>query len=364
VDLFEAEAKRLLTGYGIRVPSHDLVRAGTLVPSFQGPRMLKAQILAGDRARYGLVREVRDHEDAAHSMATMTEAKGGPVEWFLLEEKLPVAAEFYCGFYVDRTQREPFLMVSPEGGTGIEAKTVHRIALSPLTGLRDFHVRQAARALSLDGRPFGGFAKVLHQLFRMFVECDCLLLEINPLAVTADGEFVALDAKMSTHAPSSGMATFQRLESASETHAREARDLGIHIVSGSGAIVIITGGAGQLMTMMDLVSARGGTVAGAMDIAALPLNDEGALQQALELTLRVTRPDVILANFYVRVWDGDMIGRAFAGVAQAHPESTVIVRLKGSRAEEGIRIVEQAGVAHHASLLEACEAAVACARKA
>ncbi len=94
MDLFECEAKRLLAGYGIRVPGHELVRTGTAVPGFKGPRMLKAQVLTGDRARHGLVGEVRDEQEAVRSMAAMTEAAGHRVEWFLLEEKIPVAAEF------------------------------------------------------------------------------------------------------------------------------------------------------------------------------------------------------------------------------------------------------------------------------
>ena len=214
--LHEYQAKRLFSDYGIPVPAGQMLDRSDdiagLVSAPGGPAwVVKAQVHAGGRGKGGGVRQVEDEQSLRDAVGAMlgsrlvtrqTDADGLPVNCVLVEQTVPIAREIYFGMLVDRAQERIVLMASAAGGMDIEAvaagdpDAILTETVNPAAGLQGFQCRNLAFALGLEGKQVNAFSKLLAAAYRLVLECDASLLEINPLVVTTAGELLALDAKV------------------------------------------------------------------------------------------------------------------------------------------------------------------------
>jgi len=363
VDLLEHEGKRLFAEAGLPVlPS---ATAATSAEAREAARRLglpcvvKAQVQAGGRGKAGGVRVCRTDDEvaaAADQILTMTIA-GRSVGELLIEPAVDIARELYVAIAVSRAERTPVLIFSRHGGVDIEeiardyAEAIVRRPLDPLLGPADYQVRDVLSAAAFDPRaaqaagrsPAEQLAAVVRALWRLYRDRDATLVEVNPLALTASGEMVCLDSKVTIDDNAlfrQGDLTSSRREAEAETRAREA---GIAYVALDGEIGVLGNGAGLVMATMDQIAAAGGAAANFCDIGG----GAGAatVKKALGLITSSPRVTALLVNVFGGITRCDEVARglleAFAETRLAVP---VVVRLDGNVGAEGRAILAAGNV--------------------
>ncbi|MBN1151963.1 MAG: ADP-forming succinate--CoA ligase subunit beta [Dehalococcoidia bacterium] len=353
--LHEFQAKRLLSGHGISVPTGQpaftVAEALSAAQSMTPPLVIKSQIHSGGRGKAGGILSAGTAAEAEAAAALLLGSRlvtaqsgprGMPVNAVLVEQSIAATREFYVGLLVDPARKQPVLLVSVHGGMDIEQvasehpETLVSVAVDPLTGLLHYQVRKLVRALNLTGALATQVATLLRSVYRLFVENDCTLVEINPLVITDKGELVALDAKISID----DNAIFRRPDMAAlkddtqiDLLEREAAEAGVSYVKMDGAIGCLVNGAGLAMATMDIVMLLGGRPANFLDVGGTA--DEDRICRAVELLLN--DPDVKVAwiNIFGGILRCDMVARALLRVlAQRRPSIPFVVRMQGTNADE------------------------------
>jgi succinyl-CoA synthetase beta subunit len=290
--LAEIDGKALLRRHGLAVPRGVLLRTGDPVPDEVvqwSAHLLKAQLLEGGRGRRGLVRRVGDLAAIAETRSLITAALGDREIPLLLEEAIEIAREIYVAVRIDGTRQALELLVAPEGGEQVE--TTEGLIRFPL----DATLTSAEALFAQLAQPFGrNLAARLARYFARLPEIarreDLELLEINPLAVTPTGSFIACDAKLIRddsadfrHDPEDFPVSRMLAERAMTPLERAARDLGFQLVEAEGDIALVTAGAGLGMMMMDLLAEHGLRAACFMD------NRRGAPDETMAERLQIAR---------------------------------------------------------------------------
>ena len=206
--LYEYEAKNILATYGIPTPQGEVVAnpggARNAASSLKPPFAVKAQVLVAGRGKAGgilFADTVEEAENAAEELFRK-QVKGIPIRKILIEEKISIVKELYFGITIDRFERSYVLIASAQGGVEIEeiaAGTPHAVSktlIDPLVGFRISDSEQVAGKMGYDGAQLDRLAGILEQLYHAGMDCDAELIEINPLCETADGTFVAVDARL------------------------------------------------------------------------------------------------------------------------------------------------------------------------
>jgi succinyl-CoA synthetase beta subunit len=285
--LAEIDGKALLRRHGLAVPRGVLLHAGEGLPRqathWRG-YVLKAQVLEGGRGKRGLVRRLRDLSELAPARAAF--AVDTPM---LLEEAIAIEREIYLAIRVDGTRQGLELLIAPEGGEEVEqAKALARIPVDAASVSADALYPSLAELFPRDLA--ARLARYAARLPRIAVDEDLELLEINPLAVTADGQLIACDAKIITddnagfrHDAEEFALSRMLAERAMTGLERTARDLGFHLVEADGNVALVTAGAGLGMMMMDLLADYGLAAACFMD------NLRGAPDETMAERLRIAR---------------------------------------------------------------------------
>jgi len=365
--LHEYQAKQLFADYGIPIPAGQVLdtpeTAIKLADSLGGSAwVVKAQVHAGGRGKGGGVRLVEDAQaldDAVRSLlgsrlvTPQTGAEGLPVNSVLVEQTVPIAREIYLGMLVDRSQERITLMASGAGGMNIEAvaasdpDAIITETVNPAVGLQGYQCRNLAFALDLPGKQIGSFSKLLQAAYRLLLDSDAGLLEINPLVITAAGELVALDAKVDLD----DNALFRhpqlaRLHDASQADEREhaAQQHGLNYIRLDGNIACMVNGAGLAMATMDLIKLHGGMPANFLDVGGGATADKVA--EAFKLILSDPQVEAILVNIFGGIVRCDLIAE---GILQAITEVEVtvpvVVRLEGTNARAGLDLIGQSSLA-------------------
>jgi len=297
--------------------------------------------------------------------------KGLRVEKVLVEEALNIACEYYLGIIVDRSRKRPVMMVSAMGGVDIEEvaekhpDAIARCFIDPLLGLMDFQARQTAYAARLDSPVLRDFVAMARRLYRLFTECDATLAEINPLVVTADGKLIAADAKLLIDDNS----LFRQTEIASWREETEedplearARQLGLAYVRLQGEVGIIGNGAGLTMTTLDVVQRAGAAPANFLDIGGGARAE--IVRNGLQLILSDPQVKGVLINIFGGITRCDEVAK---GILQAlegmEVRVPIVVRLTGTREEEGRALLEGTPLIPAATMQEAAEKIVALIRQ-
>lgn len=353
--IHEYQAKELFSMYGIPVEEYVLCNHPDEVPAaFQhlaaSKAVVKAQVLTGGRGKAGGVRLVSNPEEArrqAQEIFGMT-IKGFPVEKVIVSKAVAIKSEFYVSFIIDRNARCISLMMSTEGGMDIEEvarltpEKMHRFHIDPLTGLPDYLARQYAFIFS-DSLPLvNRLASILQNLFRLFTEKDASLVEINPLVLTEDEEWMAIDAKMvfddNALYRHPEIAELAELTEEEKTE-RYARSKGFSYVRMDGEIGCMVNGAGLAMATMDMIKLYGGNPANFLDIGGSSKPQK--VIDAMDLLLKDPKVKVVLINIFGGITRCDDVASglldAFEKIDSKIP---VVVRLTGTNESEGRNLLK------------------------
>jgi len=360
--LHEYQAKKLLSDYGVPAPQGGVARtpqeARAHAAAIGGPVVVKAQVHAGGRGKAGGILTARDAVEAEQAAGRLlgsrlttaqTGSNGLPVHAVLIEQSIAPEREFYLGLLVDPSRRRPVFVVSAHGGTEIEELADQRpeelasTAIDPVTGLLAYQARGLARQMGLKGALAGRAAQLMSALYRLFIDKDCSLVEINPLVVTSGGELLALDAKVALD----DNALFRQPELSAlqddtqlDPRELEAERMGVTYVKMDGSIGCLVNGAGLAMATMDIVGLLGGRPANFLDLGGT--GDENRVADAFSLLL--DDPDVRVAwvNIFGGILRCDAVARALLRVyAERKPAVPFVVRMRGTNAEEGTRILAE-----------------------
>jgi len=365
VKLHEHQGHELFRSYGIPVSKGIVAKtpreAREAAESIRGPVVVKAQVLVGGRGKAGgvkLAKNADEAETAARAILQLT-IKSLPVEKLLVVAAEPPEQEYYVGLTVDRAEKGVTLMISASGGVDIEELAseephkIHKLSIFPATGI------ESASLDPLLSRVFGSDAEraetSIRKLYRLFVEKDCSLVEINPFARVSDGSLKALDAKINFDDNSlmkhSDIEELQSPEEYSVDEAR-AREVGLSFVNLGGDIGCIVNGAGLAMATMDLIKHAGGAPANFLDVGGSS-NPEKVIN-AFEIILNNSRVKAILINIFGGITRCDDIAN---GILMAKKRIDipvpVVIRLIGTNDREGREILKNAGLSALEDLTEA-----------
>jgi succinyl-CoA synthetase beta subunit len=380
VDLFEYQGKQYFARYDIPVSpgdKADTVDEAVAAAEIAGyPVVVKAQVQVGGRGKAGGIKlandpdEVREHAGNILGM----DIKGHVVKRVWVEHASDIDEEYYASFTLDRAAKKHLLMLSAEGGVEIEtvAETnpdaIVKLHIDPVDGLDPATARQAAIDAKLPERALDGAADILVKLYRCFTEGDCDLAEINPLILTPTGKVHALDAKVTLD----GNAEFRHPEWAeySATEVLDAREQlakrhDLQYIGLEGSVGIIANGAGLAMSTLDVVNQVGGAASNFLDIGG------GANADVMAAALEVINFDDSVRSIFINIFGGITRGEEVAkGIVEAlgrvDLNAPIVIRLDGTNAEEGRRILADAGIPEsklrsEPTMLEAARAAVAIA---
>ena len=385
--LHEYQAKQLFADYGIPVPGGQMIEQPDAVPgvisSLGGSAwVVKSQVHAGGRGKGGGVRLVEDEAALRQAVSEMigsrlvtrqTDTEGLPVDCVLVEQTVAIAREIYLGMLVDRASERIALMVSSAGGMDIEEvaatnpAAIHTETVNPAAGLQGYQCRNLAFALGLEGKQVSAFSRLLSAAYRLVLESDASLLEINPLVVTGAGELVALDAKVDLD--DSALFRHPELAEVRDTRqedAREnaAREHGLNYIRLHGNIACMVNGAGLAMATMDLIKLHGGMPANFLDVGGGATAEKVA--EAFKLILSDPQVEAILINIFGGIVRCDLIAE---GILQAidviDVNVPVVVRLEGTNAEAGLALIANSSLAVQTAsdLTEAADKVVAALRE-
>ncbi|MEW6201055.1 MAG: ADP-forming succinate--CoA ligase subunit beta, partial [bacterium] len=339
-----------------------------------GRVVIKAQVHAGGRGKAGGIQIADTPEEAEQKAVNILgmKIKGMHVCKVLVTRAVEIQKEYYAGIILDRSQHCAVLLVSIEGGVDIEEvaarspEKIGRVQIDPLSGVSDYALRWACygAGIPLDESP--KVQKILAQLCRCFFEIDATLAEINPLCLTPDGEFVAVDCKIDLD----DNALFRhpelkelKEESEEDEIEREAHRRGLAYVRLDGEIGVIGNGAGLVMATLDMVTAAGSKPANFLDIGGGARAE--VVKNAMEIILMDSRVRGILINVFGGITRCDEVARGIVEAAASMSLSVpIVIRLKGTREKEGLEILREAGFESAATVQEAAKKIVALSKSA
>jgi succinyl-CoA synthetase beta subunit len=374
--LHEYQSKQIFSRYGIPIPKGKIAttadEARSIAIELGGRVVIKSQVLVGGRGKAGGIRLAKDPHDAEDIAAQILamEIKGLPVRKVLVDEAANISKEIYLGITNDRGVRKPVLMASSAGGVEIEevARTtpekIIKAHIDPLLGLKDYQTRNIAIGIDLPKQHWKSFNQIANGLWRVYQDCDATLAEINPLVITEDNQLIALDGKMLIddnalfrHADLADLRDLD-VEAPAEV---EARKYGLTYIKLDGNIGCMVNGAGLAMTTMDIIKLFGGEPANFLDIGG----GAGSDKVAAALRIILTDPNVcaILFNIFGGITRGDEVARGIlSALDEVKTNIPMVIRLVGTNAEEGRKMLSDAKMITAETLADAAEKAVAAAK--
>ena len=353
--IHEYQAKEIFSRYGIPVNHgllcHNIDDANQAYQEIGSPLVVvKAQVLSGGRGKAGGVKLAKNAEE----MRTHTQnilgmnIKGYTVDRVLIAKAEDITSEYYVSFVVDRTSKSTILMLSKEGGVDIEEvahstpEKIHKIVIDPSIGMPDYLARQAAFLLFDDMAQVKQAARILQKLYKLFVETDASLAEINPLILTPDGNVVAIDAKMTfddnaLFRQPKIAALFEPTEE--EKKEQFAKSKGFSYVNLGGEIGCMVNGAGLAMATMDMIKLYGGNPANFLDIGGS--SNPTKVIEAMKLLLSDKNVKVVLINIFGGITRCDDVANGLLeAFKQIKTDIPIVIRLTGTNEKEGRALLQ------------------------
>src|SRR5688572_13986887 len=364
--------KDLFRAHGMETPrgivAFSAADAAAATDELGGRSVVKIQVQVGGRGKGGGVELCDSPEAAAEAADRMigTAFKGFAVTRVLVEELLPIAREFYTSLLLDRSRGDYLAMMTAEGGVDIEelARTrpeaLRRIYIDPLLGLRSYHVRELVGTLPVEA--WEGAGEAFRKMYELVVERDAILVEINPLVLLEDDRVVALDAKVTIDDNAlwrqADIAELADQFPIDDVEAR-AKEQGLQYVKLDGAVGIIGNGAGLVMSTVDVVAQAGAGAANFLDVGGGASADQMAT--SLEVVLSDPAVRVVLVNIFGGITRCDLVAQGvLEALERVEARVPIVVRLDGTNAEDGRRILADAAhrsIVPAANMLEAAEEA-------
>jgi succinyl-CoA synthetase beta subunit len=364
--IHEYQAKELFRKYNVPVPQGGVAfsseEATQIAQTLGGyPVVIKAQIHAGGRGKGGgvkLAQSEQEVEDFAGQIIGMnlvthqTGAQGRSVKKVLVEQGLDIAQELYLSIIPDRETAKIVVMVSEAGGMDIEEvaastpEKIIKVAINPLQGIQAYHCREVAFGLNLAPAVIKPFVAMVRDLYRMFVDYDCSLLEINPLVITTEETVIALDAKVNFDDNAlfrhKDILEYRDLDEEDALEV-EASKFNLNYINLDGNVGNMVNGAGLAMATMDLIKLAGAEPANFLDVGG------GASAEMVENGFRIILSDPNVKGILINIFGGILRCDVLAeGVVQAAKKTginvPVVVRMEGTNIEEGRRILAESGL--------------------
>ena len=373
--LHEYQSKNIFAKYGIPIPKGRVAatsqEAKQIAEELGGRVVVKSQVLVGGRGKAGGIRLAKspiESEEVATQILAM-EIKGLPVRKVLVDEAAQIETEIYLGITNDRAARKPVLMASAAGGVDIEEvarktpEKIVRVHIDPLLGLKDYQTRDIAAGIDLARELWRSFGSIASGLWNAYRKSDATLAEINPLVITTDNRLLAVDGKMVIDDNALfrhvDIAEMRDLDVEAESEIR-ARKYGLSFIKLDGDIGCMVNGAGLAMTTMDIIKLFGGEPANFLDIGG------GASAERVTAALRIILSDpnvkTVLINVFGGITRGDEVARGILSALEAmKTEVPMVIRLVGTNAEEGRKILADSDMITAETLADAAQKAVAAA---
>jgi len=383
MNVHEYQAKALFRSFGVAVPAGGLAttpaEAEDVAKELGTPVVVvKAQIHAGGRGKGGGVKLAKSPAEAKQLASQIlgmtlvthqTGAQGKLVRSVYVEAGSDIARELYLALTLDRASESFAVIASTEGGMNIEEvaektpEKIHTELIDPVVGLQPYQCRKIARALRLDAPQTKKLEDFLTALFRLYLEKDCSLVEINPLVVTKQGDLFALDGKLNfddsalyRHADIAAL----RDPEEEDPRERAAKEIDLAYVGLDGDIGCMVNGAGLAMATLDAITVNGGRPANFLDAGGGA--DKEKVKEAFKLILRDENVRAILVNIFGGIVRCDLIAEGVVAAAlELAVKVPLVVRLQGTNAEQGRKILSESGlnITPAETLKDAAELAVA-----
>lgn len=366
MNLHEYQSKQLLSKYGVPVPdggpAHSAEEARDRAKALGGDRwMVKAQVHAGGRGKAGGVKMAKSKDEVGQIaegllgtrlVTKQTTAAGQPINTVLVEATTDIGSELYLSMLVDRSRGRVAIIASAAGGMDIEEvaasepEKIVTVFVNPSAGLQGYEVRRVGFALGLDAGQRKQLGRILAGLYRLFLEKDLSLLELNPLCTTGAGDLLALDAKINLddnalfrHSDLEALHDYSQ-EDEKET---QAKQWDLNYIALDGDIACMVNGAGLAMATMDLVKLHGGDPANFLDVGGG--TNEEKVAEAFKLILSDPNVRGILVNIFGGIVRCDVIAEGIiAAVREVGVSIPVVVRLEGTNVEKGRELLDSSGL--------------------
>src|SRR5580698_7917280 len=367
MNLHEYQSKELFSKYAIPIPKGQVADSpeGAVVAAQDlggSLWVVKAQVHAGGRGKAGGVKVVKDLDGVLKAAKAMlgstlvthqTGPEGLPVHQVYVEVGSKIAREIYLSLVLNRDEGRLAFVASAAGGMDIEEVAEHspekilRVNVNPTAGLQDFQCRQLAFGLGFKGPQVTQFGQIAHALYKLYLERDASLVEVNPLIVTADGNLLALDAKINIEDNAlfrhKDLATLRDV-SQEDPMERKAAENDLNYVSLDGNIACMVNGAGLAMATMDLIQLHGGKPANFLDVGGGATKERVAA--AFKLILSNPKVSAILINIFGGIVRCDIIAEGIiAAVKEVGVSIPVIARLEGTNAPLARQMLASSGLA-------------------
>jgi len=368
VNIHEYQAKEILSKYGVAVPkgrvaftpdeaeeiAKDLLKNNSVC-------VVKAQIHAGGRGKAGGVKLAKSHQEARGYAEAMlgkklvthqTGTDGKEVKKVLIEEGCSIARELYLGMVVDRAAQCVVVMASSEGGVEIEevaAKSPEKILkeyVDPAVGLIPFQARKLAFGLGIDKSLINKTVKFMDGLYKVFVETDASMAEINPLVITKGGDILALDAKMGFD--DNGLFRHKEIHDMRDLDEEDTKEIeasrhSLNYVALDGNIGCMVNGAGLAMATMDIIKLYGGMPANFLDVGGGANKEQ--VTAAFKILMSDAKVKAVLINIFGGIMRCDIIAEGvIAAVKEVGIKVPLVVRLQGTNVEMGRKILSESGL--------------------
>ncbi len=361
MNIHEYQAKEIFEKFGVPTPNSGVAstaeEAKEIAARIGGRVVVKAQVHAGGRGKAGGVKLVESAKQAGQVteeligtrlVTNQTGPTGVPVEKVMIAETLDIKDELYLSIVIDGDIGAPVVMASSEGGMDIEEvaattpEKIFRVIADPLIGLSPYHARDLAIALEVPSESIRATTKLIIDLYRVFIENDCSLVEVNPLVVTNDNAVVALDAKINLEDD----ALFRHQELANLIDPNQLDPLEqrayksdlAYVKLNGGRVGCMVNGAGLAMATMDITKNAGAEPANFLDIGG-SANQE-RIEEAFKIIVDDTDVEIVLVNLFAGIARSDVVAAGIvAAAAETAAEVPLVVSMRGTNAKKGIEIL-------------------------
>jgi len=370
--IHEYQAKEIFSRYQIPVTNevvcYTVEEAVAAAAKLGLPVVVKAQVLAGGRGKAGGVKLARTKEEVPEIAGKILgmDIKGYTVEKILVAQGVKFSSEFYVGLTIDRNSKSVIFMASAEGGVEIEevAKdnpdAIHKFIIDPDLGLTPFLARRIAFALFSDFNLVKQGADLFQKLYRIFMDTDSSLVEINPLVITEEGKLLALDGKMNFDDNALfRQAAIEALNEPTEDELKEidANEKGLTYIRLDGSIGCMVNGAGLAMATLDLIKYFGGEPANFLDIGGS--SNPQKVIDAMNLILSDKNVKVVMINIFGGITRCDDVARGLIiALDKIKVDVPIVVRLSGTNAKEGLEILKEANLPIVETMSQAAQKAI------
>jgi succinyl-CoA synthetase beta subunit len=370
--IHEYQARQIFRDYGIPVPNgvlcYTVYEVEKAAQEMNRMVVVKAQVLVGGRGKAGGVKLARSAEEAKNAAKQILgmDIKGLTVEKVLVTDAVDIDKEFYVGLINDRNSKSVTLMVSAEGGVEIEEvaknnpEKIIKFSINPLTGLLDYQARNVALELFGNIKLAQKAASIFTKLYKLFIETDSTLAEINPLVLTTGNEILAIDGKMNFD----DNALFRQpkilaMREPDEEELQEiaAHEKGLAYIKLDGNIGCMVNGAGLAMATMDMIKLYGGSPANFLDIGGS--SNPQKVIDAMNILLSDKNVKAVMINIFGGITRCDDVAKGLIKALEIiMTDVPIVVRLSGTNAEEGLELLKQTGLPTVSSMSEAAKMAI------